>query len=373
MKKRVNQVKEVGFRESRTARVASARLAAVKLGKDDRRMAKQLPKKIAAKTDRNRSILLLNDDCLLEILTHLKMEDLCQFRECCERFRYLADSVAEKRFRKEKYVRLPKVGPEWWYRKNLAKTALVLSKFGKFITHLSVDDAQRFIRLCNRDDCNFVSMIRDCTALKSLRLKKVDLWGMSVGKMKSSFNTIETLKLNNCRVPPVYIGTLLKASRMLKHFIMDGNGTALSANICSDIIRYGQNLRSIRFKRKVKYDVTAPEFSGFVQELRQLRKLKTLEICNIRKSSVILETTHILADSTSLERLRLSRYVPDGNFFEALRRFVNLKVCILHTDEDILPELRASANDFDITVVKSEIASKRFPFTITIARRNIIP
>lgn len=370
-------MKEVGFRELRSARLASARLAAGKLEKDDRRMAKHSPKRTAAinlkRKDRNHSILLLNDDCLLEILTHLKMEDLCQFRECCERFRFLADSVAEKRFRKEKYVRLPKMGPEWWYKKNLAKTALVLSKFGKFITHLSVDDSQRFVRLCNRNSCDFVTMIRDCIALKELQMKKMDLRVFSVRKMKSSFHTIETLKLNNCQIQPEQIATLLKAAKVLKHFTMNGNGTALSSYICSNIIRYGQNLRSIRFKRKVKYDVTAPEFFKFVQGLRQLRKLKTLEICNIRKSSVILAAIHLLAANTSLERLRLSRYVPDGNFFEALRRIVNLKVCKLHTDEDITPELKASANDFDINVVKSEIASKRFPFTITIARRNLIP
>lgn len=370
--------KEMCSRNRRSARIAAALLLPLKSKKDVRHFNQQMattatPKIVAANDDEICSILILNDDCLLEVFAHLELEDLCAIKDCCGRLSDLVDSIAVKRFRKMKYVCLPNTATTWWYKKNLMQTALVLEKFGKFITHLCIDNQKRFVRLCNRfrDDGDFVSMMKHCVSLKCLRLIKVDLWEIpSFGKLKPIFQNIRRLELKNCTSDPWHITALLRASKKLKHLIMDGSTTPVSDALCSAIVRYGQNLETIRFKRKCKYDVISVEFFEFMQGLRQLKKLKSLEICNIRNALVVVPAINILAASESLEKLRLSRFIPNDDFFVALRKFTKLKECKLHTDTNLSDAASPAACDFVVTVDQSEIATKNYPYTITITRQH---
>lgn len=65
---------------------------------DESEMSRTSGQQAAAKC----KIFRLNDDCLLEIFSHLSTIDLCAIKISCHRFNYLADSTIKRRFRKEK-------------------------------------------------------------------------------------------------------------------------------------------------------------------------------------------------------------------------------------------------------------------------------
>lgn len=50
------------------------------------------------------NILDLNDHCLLEVFSHLRVIDLCAVKDCCERFVGLAISTVKIRFENDEFV-----------------------------------------------------------------------------------------------------------------------------------------------------------------------------------------------------------------------------------------------------------------------------
>lgn len=81
-------------------------------------------------------IFLLNDDCLLEIFSHLPTIDLCAVKDTCRRFSGLADSTMENRFCKERTF---KWNPDFDNRKNLT---LILRHFAHLIVSKMVIQIQ---------------------------------------------------------------------------------------------------------------------------------------------------------------------------------------------------------------------------------------
>lgn len=361
--------KEENSPARRSARIAAANAVA---SSSNQHVAANESSK--SKTEsRKHSLLSLNDDCLLEVLDHLPIDDFSALKVTCQRFSLLTDYEAEKRLRKQKHVCPLKPYPALWHKKNLVRTSKMLANFGKFISHLYIDGTQpRNTHIDHQAFYAMVSMVKHCTSLKSLRLKKLDLHRLPIDEFKQALRAIKTLQLNDCHdgYTYSYIAKILKRSTSLKHFVLSGSGTSVETDICAAIVRFGQNLESIRFKRSCKYNVTTDEFLRFMSELRRMGNLKNLEICNIRRDEVIIPAIKILATSDSLETLRLSRFYPTNEFFAALTRFPNLRECKLHTDADIPESMRAAAVGFDFTVVKSEKEMEIYPFTVTIRRRN---
>lgn len=361
--------KEVNSSVRRSARIAAARAVA---SSSNRHAATNESSKRNSES-RNPTLLALNDDCLLEVLDRLPIDDFSAFKGTCQRFSSLSDFAAEKKLRKQKHVRPLKPYPALWHKRNLVRSSRMLANFGKYISHLYIDGTRpRGTHIDHQAFYDMVSKIKHCTSMKYLRLKKLDLHRLTIGRLKHALRVIKTLQLNDCRdgYTYSYIAKILKRSTSLKSFILSGNGTSVETDICAAVVRFGQNLQSIRFKRSCKYGVSTGEFLRFMSELQQMRNLKNLEICNIRRDEVIIPAINILATSGSLETLRLSRFYPTNEFFAALNRFTTLRECKLHTEDDIPEAMRAAAVGFDFTVKKSEREMERYPYTVTIKRRN---
>lgn len=91
----------------------------------------------AVTTSQPRNITELNDDCLLETFSHMRIADLCAVKGCCRRICYLAESSVEKGFRNKCLV-LPNMSS---YRKG----SVFLVAFGKFLTNLKVSNVKPWL------------------------------------------------------------------------------------------------------------------------------------------------------------------------------------------------------------------------------------
>lgn len=317
------------------------------------------------------SIFSLNDDCFLEILSHLDTIDLCAFRECCQRFWYLATSALEKRCKRDEYLYLFKKGRSWRNENTLVQTAALFTDFGKYMTRLCInDDGRSKIRRCAKMEGGWSidETVGNCTALKFLRLSGVKFSELLFDKLMPTFRNIETLEMDGCESTCGDIVSFLKNATKLKCLEIDSPFDPFRYDYFWAIGRFGEHLETIRFKRNCKYKVSACTFFRLVRDLCGFKNLKNLEICNIRRVSIIIPMMQILQLSESLETLCLSRFQPNEIFFKALRKLSFLKECTVHTRTGLSDALKRSANDFDITeVMDPNVPIKKCPYTIRIA------
>lgn len=134
------------------------------------------------------SILQLNDDCLLEVFSHLSLKDLCAVKNCSWRFSNLADSVVRTRWRNKEYV-----CDLADFSNDESEAVLALAKFGHFISKLGV----RGIHCTKIAVKNFGANLDNCTSLEKLHLKFVDLSLLLTGQCQV-LQHIKVLNLDNC-------------------------------------------------------------------------------------------------------------------------------------------------------------------------------
>lgn len=240
--------------------------------------------------------------------------------------------------------------------------AIMLMKFGLFITHLCIDGENSFSDLCDpykrdwhlyEDSNNFGMMMMHCTALKCIKFRKVPFWNMSVWKLRNIFRNIDTLVLEDCIGITQRIPSLLNVCKKLKHLILGPNNhNQEPADLFSSMIEFGQDMETIRLKMDSTYETD--QFWKFLKRLAHLKKLKTLELGLIWEYPITARINHALASIDSLEKLILRRFIPNEGFFKTLNRFTKLRVCKLLTNETVTDAVRAFATDFAITSVKDE-------------------
>lgn len=200
---------------------------------------------------------LLNDYCILEIFSKLKMKELCSVKSCSRKFSSLADDTVQRRFRGE-YVCLP--GNET----SAADAASFLSNFGMDITHLQIDDDNQFIRFCNnntRKGQKFHLLLKKCQKLKFLRLKNVDFANAGFNKLKPILQNIDTLELINCNLSPDQVKVFLKSCKKMSKLSIDGN---LSAEICESI---HTNVRSMHKFDLKECDLTTKDDANLFKSI----------------------------------------------------------------------------------------------------------
>lgn len=340
-------MKEMCSRTRRSARIAAARLVANK-AKDAKLDADQqtatessVENTVDMEKDtvqeRDVSLLSLNDDCLLTIFSYLKMKDLFALKDCC----FLASFIVEKSFRKKKfneYFCLPSKPRS--SDTDFEEKALMATTFGELINHVEIVGRAK-------DSWRIGSVLKDCTQIKSFRLRNVAMGIIPVSKLKAMFENIETLELLRCRVSTRKLVRILSATKSLKHLMIHGK-MPMSSDLLSAIVEH-KNIESIRLRMTGIYNVSATEFRSYAEQLQPLQKLKSLEILYIRYPEIIAPAMDVLAKIDSLEELTLSWFKPTVDFIQRLDTFPNLKTVKIYTYKDIPDKVIDAAHNFTVS------------------------
>lgn len=299
-------------------------------------------------------LLSLNDDCISNILSHLDLADLFALNDSCRYLNSLVYMEVQQRYRTNEYVCLQ-------VRKD-ANAAILLRKFGRFITHLCIDGENSFFDRCgpykgdwNRydDGCDFATMMKDCKSLRSLKFQNVSLRNFPVREMRNIFRNVETLEIEHCSGVTQKIASLLRVSKKLKHLVVKpSDDTVEPSDLFSAAHGFGKDVETIRLKMDSTYE--APQFLNFLKRLQELEKLRTLELGLIWEYPLTNRIINALASIDSMEKLILRRFIPNAEFFRESNRFRKLEVCELHTDESVSDAKISLAADFIITMIKNE-------------------
>lgn len=307
----------------------------------------------------NTKIFTLNDDCLLQTFEYLETKDLLAISDIGDRFSSLAYIIAEKHFQADGYVRLH------WGPAHREDSALMLMKFGKYITHLEmVGIMQSDIDYCNQySGSSFATMMSSCTALTHLRLESnLYLWKFLIEEMKLPFQNTEMLEVRHWD----FIERL-HFIRSLKHYTFEGSYSQFGQIM--PLIGAKGRLESICLKI-VDFDDVETLRALFLQRLQKLKKLKRLELGVSVGHDITTHHVNILAKIDSLEELtvNLISSPPRNDLLKAIGQFVSLRVCKLHTSNDESAAIIAATMDFDVTIDHGE--SELYPYTITLLRKD---
>lgn len=269
---------------------------------------------------------------------------------------YLTYLAARKRFRQNDYMRLQ-------IHKDI-DAVLMLKKFGKFFTNLCIDFEHSFFdgfvassRGGNwsllRNGPDFDSMMRDCTSLKRLKFRKVDFKSFSIWKCRNILRNIETLEIEDCIGITQKIAHLLNVCKKMKHFTLGPTYHLQEpSDLFSSIVGFGQDVETIRLKIDSTYETAL--FLIFLKRLQRNKNLKTLELGLFWEYSMSTRVINALTTIDSLEELNLRRFIPNEDYFRALNRCKNLKVCKLHTNESVTDAMMGLASNFAFTSEKNE-------------------
>lgn len=346
----------------RSARIAAARSVATKSNVVDL-CSRRVDIAASAKTNRTRTargkqcfLLSLNDDCVAKVLSHLELNDLFALNESCRQLGYSTYLAAQKRFRQNEFVCL-----------QISKDVdafLMLKKFGKFFTHLCIDFEHSFFDLfvisSRMENWNLAgnghdlcSMLRYCTSLKRLKFRKVHFGSLPIWKLRTILRNIETLVIEDCSCISQKIAAILNVCKKLKHLTLGPNSHPQEpSDLFSSIVEFGPDVETIRLKIDSTYETA--HFLTFLKRLHRFGKLKTLELGLFWEYSMSTRVINALTSIVSLEELNLRRFIPNEDFFKALNRCRNLKVCKLHTNENISDTMIGFASNFTLTAEKDE-------------------
>lgn len=260
-------------------------------------------------------ILLLNNDCLLEIFAHLSVVDLFYARKCCRRFKELADFVAPKQCQKE----------EFHYVWQNEKHKKLLECYGKFMPNITFERITDAIPLSDdidlRNGLDEWNWLSQCASLKTLTIRNMNL--IYDERFNEVYEGLESLSIEDCP------------------FIDDINGY-------EHVIRACKNLKSIQVLngafRLDWIDAVNLEnisirlidlihcflFGRFSDELLKLTKLKYL-LLDVPCCDYFASLLSCLHESLPLEQLVLG--VKRGIEFnhsmlaEALEKLQKVKLC----------------------------------------------
>lgn len=287
------------------------------------------------------SLLSLNDDCLLKVFSYLEMKDLCALRDSCCRLSNLALTIVLKGLHRNEfndYFCLPsKPRPS---DKDFEEKALMATKFGEFFNHVEIVGRVK-------DSWRIGAVLKNCTSVKSFRLRNVAMGIVPVYKMKAMFENIETLELLRCRISTRKLVRILNATKSLKHILIHGK-MEMSSDLLSAIVEH-ENIESIRLRITGIYHVTETEMRNYAELLQPLQKLKNLEILYIRYPAMIASAMDVLAKIDSLEELTFSWFKPTVEFIRKLDTFLNLKSFHIHTYKSIADKIIDAAQNFTVT------------------------
>lgn len=277
------------------------------------------------------TILILNDDCLLAVLSHLSSKDLCAIADCCCRLSNIADDIMEKRMKNKQLEHWHPCSNSWPDQSDVVRKILrrsieftsILEHFGRFIHHLNITSDLL------RED--FWQLLGNCTELKTLTLKRASLHLIPVSDMGVMFEQLKELRLFRCFSLNWGYEKLLDSCKSLKKLVIfvkrEGMSKSASEDPTDDLLQiiaqHKMDIESIEFSTRKCSD----RFIDNVSQLKTLKKLKRLVLeCYNQPIGPAIEA---LASNDSLQDMTLYGAHEDenGELMSALDKFRTLKKC----------------------------------------------
>lgn len=315
------------------------------------------------------TVPVLNDDCLLEIISNLSSIDLSAIKRSSRRFSELADIVAQQRFHKESFEYCTSTDHGTSHNGCVA----ALHDFGAFIhtVFIEMDCFCRNYDRCvygspgfGRHNCSadeMLAALKQCINLKRLTLVHVQLYNVStrrVSKVLQSLEHLDTLQLIECSGIESNIARLVKSCKSLKNLTLHADlSFAWTEGVTDNILNCISELKTLECVSFSADDLRA----SFVENVKKLRHLKSLKRLELECGGYTFNMTpaiHALASTDSLENLVLINLVPENAIGPALDRFTRLKSCVIKSclpfDDHVLASLenfKRSLHSMEQTIV----------------------
>lgn len=296
----------------------------------------------------NSKIPLLNDDCLLDIFSHLPIKDLLyKVALCSHHFKALAYRAVQQKCRDELFT----------YACFKKRDASIVKRFGEFMREIVVYD---FLR----NDHSF-GWLKHCTSLKTLDIQNM--------KLNFDRNCVEPLKnLHHLSWDQCFTrnhslketGNFLLACRNLKSITIEAD----EEYILSTTLLYVSQLVNIENVSITIQDADLDHSSSIeiATKICQMNNLKFLMFSGNIRFVPFIDT---LSVSQSLEILVLyvdledDKCFHEGNFTMGLDKFPNLKICEINCEET-----RSSCLHHDLVTVHRT----RTPYDVSHLKENVI-
>lgn len=239
------------------------------------------------------NITSVNDDCLMEILSHLSAADLSAVKMSCNRFGYVADAVFEKKCLNAHAMYDLK--EENGYKRNAA----IMEQFGHLIPAIALNLGKTRSKFHNE----YLSLLKHCPDLHSLCICRLNLDNLLIESIEiEAFKKLKQLVLAGCS------GT----ERGLKHLLSECDPLKLkkiliasTAAVCSDDILALIADRMVHLEDLwIVLNETTETSVANVMKMENLKNLKLLDI-KMSWDMPIVPLINALARNESLEKLVL--------------------------------------------------------------------
>lgn len=267
-----------------------------------------------------KSLLVLNDDCLLEIFSYLDIDALCNFALAHKRLRGIAELIFESKSRTIISSATTK-----------KRTELVLKTFGHLCTNYRIKNVWHSYADYSSD--LLYALTKYCSGnLKRLYLERIVLKGEVVEKSRSLFESLEKLTLTSCSNLGRAFSEVFQYSNELKSLKVYGcEYTTLE---CDFIMHHFPKLESVRFCSLSTLEDY--HLKAFIEKNPNLKKLKINDCPKITTSIYEVVSQHL----KSLKDLRICEinFTNEENIMH-ITKLTNLKKLNVKCHNSILPEL----------------------------------
>lgn len=289
-----------------------------------------LPRTRSQHAAANCKILALNDDCLLEIFSHLPMMDLCAVKDSCRRFNVLADYTAKLAIQQlQEFDVLPKDD-------NQKDLAIFMQHFGKFVGKKIVLKTEATFNVKK-----VWLLLKHCTSLKELELVGVNVHGLPIHRMKKILQSVQVLQFKKCSGTDLEYARIINACVNLRSLTAFVNLTGGTDMLLGHIVHEASNIEEIFFASINSNSAT------FVENMAKLRHLKKLDLlfisCNNYQVAAAIDA---LAESSTLRYMLLREVGVDDDLGRALRKLTNLRLCYIQNEFEMSDSLRKSFEGF---------------------------
>lgn len=250
----------------------------------------------------------LNDDCLLEIFSHVPMNDLMYHVGSCSRaFRALAEVAAQKKCRKERIA----------YNFSNDEDTAIMTHFGTYVRNLFVYQGYG-----PNKKFDSLSWLKHCIALRTLTVQNMHL--LYDSECFATIGKLEHLTLDRCFGSMHQYEHILTACKNLKTIKL----LNWTQDVSDEMLTYLATLKDIE-RMTSHHDISRSRHSiRNLAKIAQLKKLKFL-CFNIGSRDPYASFIESLSGSQSLEELVFYVNFVDGNIAGALEKFPKLKSCTI--------------------------------------------
>lgn len=257
------------------------------------------------------TVLMLNDDCLFNILQYLPMADLLQAERTCWRFR----SVAEMIYKTHKVF-----DPEPFQTFSILQLRSLLYNVGPYVQHLHIK-----FYLTNRNVQALRFAAQYCTNVTELHLSGIEV-SYKIKNLQNLFRHLTKLEMEACTITDKSLAYLMRLA---------DNQTITELNLSSNIELTGQCLRAFRHVRLANLSGCREMQPHYVAEF--IKANQALDDLNIVSCDGInRECVEAIAKLPALKQLAMSNGytgIPAMASYSSLKQLqtlTTLKIAYVH-------------------------------------------